>query len=140
MEPRNYQPHDCDACLAVFDSNGLTGRQAFEQFLNAIPANFTVLLHNDEVVGCGGYLIADGSATLIHGMIHRNFQRMGLGRFLLLYRLREISKSTAGGHIGIARLTAAHSDVAFYQKQGLKLSGSADAEHVDLVMKLTVCH
>ncbi len=64
---------------------------------------------------------------------------MGLGRFLLLYRLREISKSTAAGGISIAHLTAAHNDVAFYQKQGFKPSGSTDAEHVDLVMKLTVC-
>lgn len=139
MEPRTYQPQDCDACLAIFDSNSLTGRAAFEQFLNAIPADFTVLEHDGQVVGCGGYRLANGSATLEHGMIHRNFQRMGLGRFLLLYRLRQISKSTAGGDIGFARLTAARNDVAFYQKQGFKPSGSTDAEHVDLVMKLTVC-
>ena len=64
MEPRPYHPSDHDACLAVFDSNGLPGREAFERFLGQEPLNYTVLEHESSIAVCGGYSLGpDSTAT-----------------------------------------------------------------------------
>ena len=137
MEPRPYQPSDRAACLAVFDSNGLSAREPFERFLDD-PANFTVLEHDGSIAGCGGYSIAlGGAAVLVHGMIRRDLQGIGLGRFLLLFRLRQISKSAS--EIRFARLSTTQELAGFYQKQGFKPASAASGGVVELVMKLAVC-
>ena len=137
MEPRPYRPSDRDACLAVFDSNNLPDRPAFESFLGG-PANFTVLEHEGGIVGCGGYSIGpEGIATLLHGMIRRDLRRMGLGRFLLLYRLRQISKSAID--VRFAHLTTTPEAAPFYEKQGFKPSSVREDGTLAFVMKLTVC-
>ena len=139
MEPRAYTPPDRSGCLTVFDSNALEGRNGFEQFLDRGPANFTVLEHEGGIVGCGGYMIdaRARSATLHHGMIRKDVQRMGLGRFLLLYRLRQITQS--GLDIQHARLDTKPTAAGFYVKQGFKPFSPARESVVELVMKLTVC-
>lgn len=133
VEPRAYQPSDHAACLAIFDSNNpAAGRAEFEQFLDSQPANYTVLEHEGAILGCGGYGTGtDGAATLHHGMIRRDSQRQGLGRFLLLYRLRQISRS----NVSFVRLCAPPETAPFYLKQGFKPAGAAGS----FVMKLTVC-
>ena len=128
---------DRDACLAVFDSQALAHRQAFVDFLDAAPSNFTVLEHEGVIVGCGGWTIVDHVALLVHGMIHRDYQKMGLGRFLLLYRLRQVSKS--GSDVQFVRATAPPETALFHQKQGFKPTGAQDAASVEVIMKLTVC-
>jgi len=127
MEIRPYAPEDAAGCLALCDE---ALRPAFRQFLDT-PGNLHVMEHEDRVVGCGGYSIdSPSSASLRWGMIHAECRRMGLGRFLLLFRLRELGK--AGG---IATVTVSPPDefAGFYVKQGFHPAGSV------LVKKLTVC-
>ena len=69
-------------------------------------------------------------------MIHQNAQRQGLGRFLLLYRIREIGKAGAVERVTLQTTPAA---ATFYEKQGFKRVQPTDVHLVDLVMKLTVC-
>jgi len=60
-----------------------------------------------------------------------------LGRYLLLFRLREITK--AGG-IQMVHLDAPQHSAQFYEKQGFKVTGIASGlDRVEMVMKLAVC-
>jgi len=128
VEIRPYTPADCEACLAVCDSIG-GDRGAFEHALAAIPM-FFVAEHDGTIVGCGGFSIDGALARLEHGMVHRDWRRQGLGRFLLFYRMREISKAC-----NVALVIAAPPEDAavFYEKQGFRLENGV------FVKKLTVC-
>jgi len=77
LEIRPYTPADREACLAVCDSIG-GRRSAFERALDAIPM-FFVAEHDGAVIGCGGFSIDGALARLEHGMVHRDWQRQGLG-------------------------------------------------------------
>jgi GNAT superfamily N-acetyltransferase len=137
VEPRPYQASDRDACLAVFDSTAVDGRDEFEHFLDSgYAANCTVLDHDGSILGCGGFSIENGVATLKHGMIRRDMRKMGLGRFLLMYRLRQITNSGTPVQFAKGRTTA--QSAPFFEKQGFKVQRSHDGV-VDLLMKLTVC-
>jgi len=139
MEPRVYSRSDRDACLAVFDSNALPAREEFEQFLDAGDlSNFTVLEHDGSIVGCGGFVLRGNVAILLNGIIRKDMQRMGLGRFLLMYRLRQISR--APGQFDGVNVEVLPQWAAFYEKQGFKRRQQQDTSGpAQLFMKLTVC-
>jgi N-acetylglutamate synthase-like GNAT family acetyltransferase len=136
VDIRAYAAADRDACLEIFDSNspGLMERDPFVQFL-ADPGSFFVAEHNDQIVGCGGYSLHGAAARLHWGMVHRKFQRQGLGRFLLFYRLREITRDPAVQMVG---LTAPRPAVPFFQSQGFR-EAVGDEQSAEMVKRLTVC-
>lgn len=96
------------------------------------------------IVGCGGFFITEdiSLARLVWGMVRRDWLRQGLGRFLLLFRLREIAK--AGG-VQMIRLETSQHSAPFFESQGFKVvrvtkDGTAEGlDRVELTMKLTVC-
>jgi N-acetylglutamate synthase-like GNAT family acetyltransferase len=139
MEPRSYVASDYADCLALFDSCALGDRQAFERFLSdADGAQLTVLEHENAIAGFGGFIIGtDGSADLLWGMIRPSLRCMGLGRFLLMYRLRQISKS--GIDVSFVRVATTAQSAPFYEKQGFKRQSVQAGGAVELVMKLKVC-
>ena len=143
MDVRPYLPADRDACLAVFDSNAPDffqshERRDFELFLNGQDCSYFVLDHDSAIIGCGGYFITEEKslARLVWGMVRRDWRRQGLGRFLLLFRLREITK--AGG-VQMVRLDAPQHSAPFFESQGFKVTHIAGGDRVEMVMKLTVC-
>ncbi len=127
MDIRVYAAADREGCLAVCDSIGWD-RAAVDGALGAMP--FFVAEHDSAIIGCGGFTINGAVARLEHGMVHRDWQRQGLGRFLLFYRMREISKA---GNVAIVIAAAPEDAAGFYEKQGFR------REHGVLVKKLTVC-
>ena len=74
-------------------------------------------------------------AHLVWGMVRSDSHKLGLGRYLLLFRLREITK--AGGVQTVHLDTPQHS-AKFYEKQGFKVIGS-ELDRVEMMMKLVVC-
>lgn len=151
MEVRHWRAADREACLALFDSNTPDTfqpheRVQFEQWLESAPANYFVMEHEGTTVACGGYALsasAPGEARLIWGIVGRQWQRMGLGRFLLMYRLREISKS--GEQITTVSLGTNQRAVPFFLSQGFRVvhvttSGHSPAvDKVEMVRKIAVC-
>jgi GNAT superfamily N-acetyltransferase len=141
MDVRPYLPADRDGCLAVFDSNTpdfcrLEDRPDFEEVLDGREASYFAMEHAGAIVGCGGYSPGE-PARLVWGMVHRDWQRQGLGRFLLLFRLREISK--AGG-VKMVHVETPLSAARFFEGQGFRMVGEGvDVNHVVLAKKLTVC-
>jgi N-acetylglutamate synthase-like GNAT family acetyltransferase len=149
MDVRPYLPADRDACLAVFDSNTPEffrphERRDLENFLDRPKCPYFVMDHDGTIVGSGGYFMdVEGQlASLVWGMIHSNWHRKGLGRFLLLFRLREITK--AGG-IQIVVLQTSQHAAPFFESQGFKVmrvtkDGYAPGlDRIEMTMKLTVC-
>jgi N-acetylglutamate synthase-like GNAT family acetyltransferase len=94
--------------------------------------------HEGSIVGCGGYSLSpDGTvATLRWGMVRRDAQRMGLGRFLLLYRIREIGKV---GTVGIVIAHVPKPSAGFFEKQGFRVNAIDEDGRIEFLKKLTVC-
>src|ERR1700720_5055581 len=149
MDVRLYSPLDRAACLAVFDSNSpqffnLAERPDFERFLDAVDCSYFVMEHDGAIAGCGGYAIAEDAslASLVWGMVRADLHKLGFGRFLLLFRLREITK--AGG-VELVRLGTSQHAAPFFEKQGFKVTGirkdgyASGMDRVEMVMKLSVC-
>ncbi len=148
MDLRPYLPADRNACLAIFDSNtprllSPVQHEAFEQFLNAPNCPYFVMEHEGIIVGSGGYFLESKSAAkLVWGIVESSSQKLGLGRFLLLYRLREIGKA---GAVELVRGETSQHSASFFEKQGLKISTivpdgiSPGFDRVELVKRLVVC-
>lgn len=145
VEIRPYLPRDRDACLAVFDSNApefftVGQRPAFEDFLDGTDLDGTtrayfVMEQDGAILGCGGYVLGNADAHLMWGMIHRDWHKRGLGRLLLMFRLREIGKAGAA----MVRVEAPTRIAPFFERLGLKTVRAAGPGHVEMAMKLNVC-
>jgi GNAT superfamily N-acetyltransferase len=142
MDVRPYLPSDCNGCLAVFDSNSPDyfpsgERPEFAEFPAKPNGPYFVMEHEGAIAGCGGYFITGESAVarLVWGMVRRELQRQGLGRFLLLFGLREIAKV---GGVERVQLDAPQHSAAFFQRQGFKLTGGGP-DRIEMMMKLVVC-
>jgi N-acetylglutamate synthase-like GNAT family acetyltransferase len=133
----------------VFDSLPPTlldasARVLFESWLDLAEGPYFVMEHEESVVGCGGYSFSPDQsiATLRWGMIRDSSQKMGLGRFLLMYRIREIGKE---GTVGVVFAHSPRPSAGFFEKQGFRMNGtSPDAcapgvIGIELIKKLTVC-
>ena len=148
MDVRTYSPADRNACLAVFDSNtpgffDPAERAGFEAFLDGVDCYYFVMEHDGAVAGCGGYAIDEEMrASLVWGMIRGDLHKLGLGRFLLMFRLREITK--AGG-VQLVSLGTSQRTAPFFEKQGFKVTSTRKdgyapgVDRVEMMMKLSVC-
>ena len=145
MDLRPYQPSDRASCLAVFDSlppdtADAAARRRFEAFLDHPAGPYFLIDHDDAVVGCGGFSLEqnESTATLHWGMIRSDSRKLGLGRFLLLYRIREISKA---GNFQLLRVETPPASAPFFQKQGFREKhGFRQFQNtLQLIKKLTVC-
>ncbi len=149
MEVRPYSEGDLAACLALFDSNvpdffHASERAGFAAFLAGNGWPYVVMEHEGGIVGCGGWAPEEGDAlvSLTWGMVRRDLHGSGLGRFLLLYRLREAAKVPG---VERARLSTSQHTAPFFQKQGFRLTETVKdgyatgLDRVEMVMKLKVC-
>jgi N-acetylglutamate synthase-like GNAT family acetyltransferase len=136
MEIRQYREADREECLRVFDSIAAAeDRGQFCAYLGGGPAQFYVAEHNGAIVGCGGFEANGREARLVWGMVHGRWQRQGLGRFLLFYRMREITRAGAVDAV-FARVPAAVA--GFFAGQGFREIGPAEGG-VEMVKRLVVC-
>lgn len=125
MRVREYTAADRGACLSVFDSNVprffVTDERApFAAFLDALPGPYLVLEDEDgAVVGCGGYAVTPGTATvnLCWGMVRQEHHGTGLGKLLTVARLERIRADAAIEAVGLD--TSQHT-VGFYQRLGFR--------------------
>lgn len=147
MEIRPYSQADRAACLAVFDSNvprffAPGERGDFERFLEALATPYFVMEHDGAIVGCGGYALGAEAATLTWGLIQASLHRNGLGRFLLMYRLREIGKA---GAAAVVRLSTSQHSAGFFEKQGFRAGAiekdgyGAGLDRIEMARKIAVC-
>lgn len=125
---RLFAPTDKQACLQAFKSNipkyFATHELAdFEHFLDGLiagsitDANYYVIEYNNEVVGCGGFGIKTNEDyyTLIWGMVHNSFHKLGLGKLLLKYRVEAFKKLFPNNHL---HLDTTQHTYSFFEKYG----------------------
>ncbi len=149
MDLQPYLPADREGCLAVFDSNtprffDPAERMEFESFLDQPNCVYFVMKHEDRIVGCGGYAIAgeEKLASLVWGMVRSDLHQNGLGRFLLMFRLREIAKQNG---IEAVRLSTSQHTAPFFEKQGFRITGvtqngyASGLDRIEMVKRLIVC-
>jgi len=149
MDVRRYSADDLAACLAVFDSNvpkffDVSERAGFEDFLARNRWPYVVLEHEGEIVGCGGWTPEEGGAlvSMTWGMVRQTLHGSGLGRFLLIYRVREAAKMPGCERV---RLSTSQHTSGFFQKQGFKVAEiqkdgfAPGTDRIEMAMKLKVC-
>jgi len=108
---RTYIPADHTACIDMFKSNcpgyfDPSELQLLERWLGARDAGkilhpasdgdfFYVLEHESKLVGCGGFYVTKGEqkASMVWGMVHKNYHKQGFGKQLFLFRLNELERS-----------------------------------------------
>jgi len=135
MDIRPYELTDREACVAICEASGAS-RAEFEAYLDGEGgASYLVMEHDGAVVGCGGYSISGVLGMLQWGMVRPEFRKMGLGRFLLLYRMREIGFL---GGIELVLVRTPKESAGFFLKQGFKTQATG-ADWVELAKKLIVC-
>lgn len=91
---REFLPEDLEACVEIHRSNqpdfvNPEDLASFTAFLEGSTSYFLVIEHDGDVIACGGLeLVGDpDSATLVHSMVHREYQRRGFGSALLAAQL-----------------------------------------------------
>jgi ribosomal protein S18 acetylase RimI-like enzyme len=129
MEIRPYTAADREGCLAALETVAPESLAAFEAYLDAAPVLF-VAEHDGRIAGFGGIETGDGMARLVWGTVRRDVQRMGLGRFLLMYRLKEISKR---GNFEFVTAQVPEAAQAFFLAQGFRQNGPL------MTKRLAVC-
>lgn len=126
MDIRRYLPTDRDACGSIV-GEGWTDP----------PESYFVAEHDGRVIGCGGYGVdaSGGSAWLFGLAVDPAFRRMGVGRFLAMYSLRELSKRH-----GVRMVSAQSPETArgFLEALGFRSASAGDGT-VEMVKKLEVC-
>lgn len=151
MEVRPYAPTDRDSCLALFDSNTPDNfapqeRADFEAWLDGEPEHYVVLEHEGTVVACGGFALPEPGSTdarLTWGMVGRLWHRQGLGRFLLMYRMRELGKTAAV--VQTVSLETTQHAAPFFASQGFRVEHSVKdgyapgLDKLEMVRKIAVC-
>ncbi len=133
MEIRAFQPRDQEPCLALAAARSPEWGARFTEYLLMAPRNFHVLEHEGQLLACGGFDLADGvaEADLRWLLVSPPVERQGLGRYLLMYLLKQIS---AQGNVSLVHVYAPEPYGAFYLKQGFR----PQAEH-RYTKKLSVC-
>ena len=129
MKLRDYRPEDREACIEAFWSNvGYTLAENelkdFTSFLDKLSLAQTryYVVTNEEprIVACGGFGIdsKQARARLSWGLVQREFQGQGFGRFLLGELFQRIA-----GIDGLTKVTLESSQViyTFFTKHGFAI-------------------
>jgi GNAT superfamily N-acetyltransferase len=116
---REYTNADKEACTAIFTTNTPDFFREHElddfvSFLDRLPCPYFVVENeNGEMTACGGY--APQRGRLCYGMVARAYHRQGIGRFLLMERLKHWFQHHGPAHVSLK--TSQHS-AGFFAKAG----------------------
>ena len=122
---RPYQSEDNSRCVEIFMSNtrlyfGVEEADEFRQFLQDLPCAYFVVTQNDVIVACGGHGChgKKQAVVLCWGIVHAELHKQGLGKFLLVERLRQIF--TDFGETVVKIDTSQHSQ-GFFERYGFQV-------------------
>src|SRR4030095_12321937 len=124
MNIRSYSQSDRHACLEIFESNTPeffipTDSDGYATFLDNLPGPYFVLEQFGQIAACGGWALdTAGVVDLTWGMVRREFQRRGLGRELLRFRLNAIRND---GRATLVRVRTARLVQEFFVREGFSV-------------------
>jgi N-acetylglutamate synthase-like GNAT family acetyltransferase len=137
MKIRSYKLSDQDACMSLFDSNTPRffhpeERNVFLDYLESsdfLPPRLRsaevpqgcmyVVESDDQIVGCGGWFLDGRVAVLSWGIVHQSLHRSGIGRFLLLERLKAVRED---GRAESVRVKTTSLVQGFFQRAGFEVT------------------
>lgn len=121
---RQYQPADYEVCREICDLNA-PGRfpsdtaEDHERYLKEVPVRNLVAEVNGRVIGCGGYdLSHPNHAMFVYGLVHPDYQQIGIGRLLFFGRLAQMPLLEVESAVQIATVPRS---LPYYQKFGFQL-------------------
>lgn len=121
---RSYQPSDFDAVLEILKQNTpryFAPKEAedFTTFLHSKIDHYFVLVHENEIIGCGGFNRSEDGATgyLSWDLLLPSHQGNGYGSQLVDFRIQKLLE------LGVPCIRVRTSQWAFlfYQKKGFGL-------------------
>jgi N-acetylglutamate synthase-like GNAT family acetyltransferase len=125
MHIRNYLPDDKTAVMLLFDLNcpqyfAPEERTYLENYLDNELEDYFVVELGDRVVASGGINLQNEQTkgVLSWDMIHPDYQKRGIGRSLVEFRIRHLKERYHVQEIGVR--TAQFTD-QFYAKCGFEL-------------------
>ena len=144
---REYSPSDKDSAMQCFRSNvpdffSSSDEAWFESALDEPDGPSFVLVHEESVIGFGGYEVSDtyNSAVLVFGQVHANWHGKGLGRKLLEHRINHLKANAQPTRYLVVDTTL--KVAPFYVKHGFEIvshwkEGFRDgADRIDLRLVL----
>jgi len=147
LQFRPYTTEDKDACIEIFMSNtpryfGVEEVDEFRRFLEAPTCAYYVATQNDEILACGGHGYHDKkkAVVLAWGMVRADLHKHGLGKFMLIERLKQIHKDFGATLVQID--TSQHSR-GFFERFGFEATNVIEnffapgIDRVDMELKLT---
>lgn len=122
---REFHADDLEACLDIHRSNEPDylepgGIHGFVEFLARGTSYYLVIEHDGKIIACGGLELAGDSdhATLVYGLVHRQFHGKGFGTTLLAARLSLLEHEGNSVPVWMSTSLAA---VSFYGRFGFTL-------------------
>ena len=124
MQIREYKSSDLGTCLGLFDSNvpdffEISERAAFEEFLKDPGTYYVLVLDSNEILACGGWYLDGEVAGLTWGIVHREHQQRGFGKFLLEERLKTIRSTRRANRVRVRTTSVVQ---GFFERAGFKTS------------------
>jgi tetratricopeptide (TPR) repeat protein len=127
LSVRDYREADRAACLAIFDSNvpnyfAAHERIDFIAFLDDLPGPYLVIEDRGTIVACGGFARHESEPhviTLCWGIVDQGHHKKGLGKMLLVERLRRLIATYAEQDIVV--YTSQHT-AGFFARHGFETS------------------
>ncbi|MFN9301074.1 MAG: GNAT family N-acetyltransferase [Acidobacteriota bacterium] len=116
MDRRAVSPADHQACLDLAAARSPLFPPRLAAFL-AHPADFYVLKHDSRLLACGGFSLSPNSpeAHLHWLLVSPSHERQGLGRYLTMFLLKQISSR---GPISLVHASLPPPFETFLLKQG----------------------
>lgn len=116
-----YQSAHFDACMALFEQNcpshfAVNERQDFAEFLQQCPADYYVLIRQQQVVACFGFTVHPHDR---HGQINwimaaKSTHGSGIGRQMMQYAINLAKQA----QIDIVDIAASHLSAPFFARFG----------------------
>lgn len=125
MNIRKYTQQDQPAVLELFDANcpryfAPEERNDLENYLESELEDYFVVEMEGELVACGGINLQkeQSKGVLSWDMIHPDYQKRGIGKALVMFRIRHLEEVYQVENIGVR--TSQFTD-RFYAKCGFEL-------------------
>ncbi len=110
---RAYTTDDFAACRVIHDLNAPNrfpedSKIQHEEYLQEQPKTNLVAEIDGKIIGCGGYVLQHPDyVTFVYGLVHPNYQRLGIGRLLFFGRLAQLQPLEGHTIIAICTVKAA---------------------------------
>lgn len=121
VQLRPYAPDDFAACRTIHDLNAPNrfpedSKIHHEKYLRQVPQTNLVAEIDGKVIGCGGYELQHPDyATFVFGLVHPDYQNLGIGRLLFFGRIAQLPLLEGDTMIAINTVKAA---LPYFKKFG----------------------